>query len=321
MTSLHIVADSCCDMSDELKQRLGVVTVPFAMDLGDDQYLDDASLNLPGFKEAMARWHGRIGSAAPSPHSFFEAFKKTGAAFCLTISSKLSASNENARLAGELLEVDQNDTSNHMMPDDGTLEASGGISGGVPATTSGAASATTSGTASGLTKRVHIIDSLSASAGETLVAIKLRQLIDARFSELVIVQRIEQFIRGMKTYFVLESIDNLLKNGRLNRIAGTLTSLLHIKPLLGSDGQGQIKLFGQTRSRKQTIDKLVNTIANSGRATAGEHLVISHCDNPSLAEELAERIRGLYDFAEIVIVPTGGLSSVYADKAGVVIAY
>ncbi|HBT95819.1 MAG TPA: EDD domain protein [Coriobacteriia bacterium] len=294
MTFIPIVADSCCDMTDELKERLGVVTVPFGMDLGDTQYKDDAALNLPKFKEAMAKWHGRIGSAAPSPHSFYEAFKKTGAAFCLTISGKLSATNENAHLAAELLEADRESAGKATPPSSSDADCG---------------------------KRIHIVDSLSASAGETLVAIKLRQLIDARFSELVILQRIEQFIHGMKTYFVLENIDNLLKNGRLNRVAGTLTSLLHIKPLLGSDGQGQIKLFGQTRSRKQTINKLVNTIAHSGRATTGEHLVISHCDNPSLAEELAERIRGLYDFAEIVIVPTGGLSSVYADQEGVVIAY
>jgi fatty acid-binding protein DegV len=300
--SIQIIADSCCDMSDELKQRLGVLTVPFAMDLGDEQYTDDASLNLPKFKEAMAKWQGRIGTAAPSPHSFYEALKKTGAAFCLTISGKLSASNENAQLAVKMLEDEQLGAGVNDLPgSDGMSLAESGET--------------------GARRRVHIFDSLSASAGETLIAIKLRQLIDARLPELDIINHVESFTKGMKTYFVLESIDNLLKNGRLNRITGRLTSLLHIKPLLGSDGHGQIKLFGQTRGRKQTIEKLANTIAHSGRKTTGENLVISHCDNPSLAEELAERIRSLYDFADILIVPTGGLSSVYADKDGIVLAY
>jgi DegV family protein with EDD domain len=275
MSLIQIIADSCCDMSEELKSRLGILTIPFAMDLGEDKYRDDESLDLPKFKEAMSRWHGRIGSAAPSPHGFYEALKATGAKFCLTISGKLSASNENARLAAELLETDE----------------------------------------------VHIFDSLSASAGETLAAVKLRQLIDAKLSKLDIIARLEEFIKGMKTYFVLESVDNLLKNGRLNRITGTLTSLLHIKPLLGSDGHGQIKLFGQARGRKQIIEKLIATISHSGRKTSGENLVISHCDNLDLAEALAARARELHDFAEILIVPTGGLSSVYADKNGVILAY
>ncbi len=277
--SIHIIADSCCDMDDDLKQRLGIMTVPFEMDLGEDKYADDELLDLPKFKEAMAKWQGRIGTAAPTPHSFYEALKKTGAAFCLTISGKLSASNDNAHLAVNLLRSD-----NPL-------------------------------------SKVHVFDSLSATAGETLIALKLRQLIDERLPHLDIVERIEGFIKGMKTYFVLENIDNLLKNGRLPRVAGKLTTLLHIKPLMGSDGHGQIKLFGQTRSRKQTIIKLANTIANSGRKTAGELLVISHCDNPSLAEDLADHIRSSYDFSEILIVPTGGLSSVYADREGIVMAY
>lgn len=271
-----IVTDSCCDMSSELKERLGVVTVPFAMDLGCDHYTDDSSLNLEKFKEAVTRWQGRIGTAAPSPHSFYETLKKTGAAFCLTISSRLSASYENAQLAAKMLDGEH---------------------------------------------RVHVFDSLSASAGETLATIKLRQLIEENLSEVDIIGRLEQFIKGMKTYFVLESIDNLLKNGRLNRITGKLTSLLHIKPLLGADGHGQIKLFGQARGRKQIINKLLNTIAHSNRKITGETLVISHCDNPSLASELAEQVKLCYDFAEVLVVPTSGLSSVYADKDGIVMAY
>lgn len=64
----------------------------------------------------------------------------------------------------------------------------------------------------------------------------------------------------MKTYFVLENLDNLVKNGRMNKITGKILSLLHIRPILGSDGDGNIAFFTQARGQNQIIEKLADTI-------------------------------------------------------------
>jgi DegV family protein with EDD domain len=168
---------------------------------------------------------------------------------------------------------------------------------------------------------VHIFDSLSASAGETLVVREIHRLVQDNTPKPTIVAVVEKFIREMKTYFVLESVNNLLKNGRLGRITGKIISGLGINPIMGADGAGNIALFSHGRGRKQIIDRLVGTIAESGKNTADGSAVITHCDNIEFAAELAEAIHCRHQFKEVLVLPTGGLSSVYTDEKGIVMAF
>ncbi len=167
----------------------------------------------------------------------------------------------------------------------------------------------------------HVFDSKSASAGEVLVAVKIREMLSNGLPKEQIISAVNAFIDGMKTYFVLERYDNLLKNGRLNRITEKIISILHIKLVMGSDGNGNIALYAKPRGTKQMLDKLVALIKSSEKPTSGESMVISHCNNPSLAEQLKNAVKQHFDFKEIFIVPTGGISSLYADDKGIVMAF
>lgn len=168
---------------------------------------------------------------------------------------------------------------------------------------------------------VHVFDSKSASAGEVLVTLKIIDLINEGMQKSNIIAVVEQFINQMKTYFVLESIDNLQKNGRIGKIAGKLISVLNIKPIMGSDGDGNIALFSHARGQNQIIEKLTDTIENSGKDTKDERMVIAHCNNPGLAGKLADAITRRYQFNKILIVPMRGISSIYANDKGLVMAF
>ncbi|MDR0670949.1 MAG: DegV family protein [Oscillospiraceae bacterium] len=167
----------------------------------------------------------------------------------------------------------------------------------------------------------HIFDSKSASAGQTLVALKLHEILSQLRPKEEIIRTINRFIDNMKTYFVLERYDNLQKNGRLNRIAGSIASILNIKLLMGSDGNGNITLYAKLRGITKVLDRLLSLIEESGKDTTGEDVVIAHCNNPSLAQRLADAIKERFHFARIHIVPTGGLSSLYADDQGIIMAF
>ena len=168
---------------------------------------------------------------------------------------------------------------------------------------------------------VLVFDSKSASAGETLIAMKIRELIDRALPKESIISTVENFIKNMKTYFVLENYDNLLKNGRLHKITGTLIRILNIKLLMGSDGNGNIKLYAKPKGIKQMIESLLTLIRESGKNFAEEKLVISHCNNRKLADDIKAAVKARFGFKDIIIVPTGGLSSLYADNQGVIVAF
>lgn len=166
-----------------------------------------------------------------------------------------------------------------------------------------------------------IFDSKSASAGETLIAIKIYELTKAGLPKERIIETIYHFIDKMKTYFVLENYDNLQKNGRLSKAKGMLVQVLNIRLIMGADGNGEIALFEKCRGIKQMIQQLLSLIEKSGKETQNENLVISHCNNLSLAEQLTALIKERFHFKKIYVVPTGGLSSLYADDKGIVLAF
>jgi DegV family protein with EDD domain len=166
---------------------------------------------------------------------------------------------------------------------------------------------------------VHIFDSKSAAAGETLIALKIHELIRAGTPKDRIIDTVTRFINDMKTYFVFENYDNLQKNGRMSKITGSLVQMLNIKLIMGADGKGEIALFDKCRGTKQTLQRLLLLIENSGREP--DNLVITHCNNHSLAEQLTALIKKQFQFKSIYIIPTGGLSSLYADDKGLMFAF
>lgn len=168
---------------------------------------------------------------------------------------------------------------------------------------------------------VHVFDSKSASAGQTLIAVKLRELIANKLPKPQIIDSVNKFIDDMKTYFVIEKFDNLVKNGRMSALKGKIASVLNMKLLLGSDGAGKISLHAKARNTKQMLEKMVGFITESGRKTTGENLVISHVNNQSLAEQLASMVRERFDFKKIFIVPTRGTSTLYANDQGIIVAF
>ena len=104
-------------------------------------------------------------------------------------------------------------------------------------------------------KKIHIFDSESASAGETLIALMLRDRIDGGHSFEDIVAEMTAFIARMKTRFVLEDLSNLVKNGRISKVAGLLGGMLSLRPIMGDDGHGSIaaieKVRGTQNPKKQ----------------------------------------------------------------------
>ena len=168
---------------------------------------------------------------------------------------------------------------------------------------------------------IHVFDSKSASAGGTLVALKIRELVARGLPRPQIIESVNGFIDEMKTYLVLERFENLIKNGRLGALKGKIASVLNVKLLLGADGHGEIKLYSKVRGTKAMLEKMVSLISISGRKVEGENAVISHCNNQSLAEQLAGMIRQRFDFKEIFIIPTRGTASLYADNKGIILAF
>lgn len=167
---------------------------------------------------------------------------------------------------------------------------------------------------------VHVFNSCSASSGEVLTALKIQELAASGMPFKRVVREVEQFIYQMQTMFVLESLENLRKNGRLTKLQAVITGALKIKLYMGATPEGEICKLGQALTMKQALSKMVDKAAadpdHEGRVAA-----VCHCNCLERAFQVKEMIEAKCKFARILILEAGGITSVYANDGGIVLAY
>lgn len=167
----------------------------------------------------------------------------------------------------------------------------------------------------------HVFDSKSASAGQLLIVMKLRELISSGIEKMEIIKKVDDFIKKMKTFFVLENLDNMVKNGRMGKIAGLIAGVLNIRLVLRADGNGEIALFSKARGAQQSVIRLAETIGETCQDTKDRILAITHCNNIEQVNKLIGIVKEKYAFKQIVVAPTKGLSGMYANEGGIIIAF
>lgn len=168
-------------------------------------------------------------------------------------------------------------------------------------------------------KNIYIVDSESASAGETRIALKLFEMAESGMTFSAVVEAIEKFRNEQNTYFVLDNLETLRKNGRLSNVKALVASTLSIKPVMGAD-HGVIIQRGQTIGLKKAFVKMTDLIATELKNGKDKIVCISHCNCPERAETVKKLLEGKIECKDIVIQATGGISTLYANDGGVIIA-
>lgn len=167
-------------------------------------------------------------------------------------------------------------------------------------------------------KDILVVDSKSASCGETQIAYKIVELEEQGMPFHEITARIGEFVKGMNTYFVLENLDTLRKNGRLSGVKAFVASTLNIKPVMGAD-DGSIIQLGQGIGMKKALAKMADTAIEQAAEPEKKRLMITHCNNLKAAECVRRHIEEKLKFMETLILDTAGVSSMYANEGGVIL--
>ena len=167
-------------------------------------------------------------------------------------------------------------------------------------------------------KQIYVVDSRSASCGETQIAYKIAQWEEEGHTFEEITSGIEQFVDGMHTYFVLDNLETLRKNGRLSGVKALVASTLSIKPVMAGE-QGSIVQLGQSVGIKKALAKMVDHVIRDVSDPEKKCLMITHCNNPDRANSVKEQILAKVKFKDVLIMDTAGISSMYAIDGGVIV--
>lgn len=269
------------DLTKEDIEKYGVMFAPFKIEIDGIHFEDDENLDHEAFMEAMNSSKNAIATACPSPGEFKEIMEK------------------NLESDGIFVVVISKELSGSyesaMLARDLFLEEHPD-------------------------KKVHIINSKSAAAGQSNIFFELQKLISNGFDFEEIKNEITKFVDNMNTFFVLEDLGNLIKNGRMGKPAGFIANALSIKPVMRAN-DGEIELSEVSRGMKNSLNRMINSIEKYCKNTAGKRLVITHNRALERAYFVKESIKARYNFEDIKIIQNKGLSSAYAAEGGIVIAY
>ncbi|MCM1259146.1 MAG: DegV family protein [Roseburia sp.] len=273
-----IVIDSCGELTRELKEDGHYVNVPLEMDVNGYRIVDDESFDQLDFLKRVKESPVGPKSSCPSPERYMEAFEGEADHVYVVTLSKELSGSYNSAVLAKNLYEEEH----------------------------------------GDKKKIYVFNSRSASVGETLIGMKVQECEDLGCSFEETVEKVEKYISGQNTYFVLETLEVLRKNGRLSNLKAFVANALNIKPVMGSTPEGMICQLGNARGMNKALKQMVEDMLAKVRDTENKILAISHCNCPDRAEAVKADVEKLAKFKKIIVVDTAGISSMYASDGGVI---
>ena len=168
-------------------------------------------------------------------------------------------------------------------------------------------------------KNILVLDSKSASSGQLNIAMYIRELCDQGLEFDEICERAAAYRDRMNTYFVLDNLETLRKNGRLSGIKALVASTLSIKPVMAGTMDGRIEQIGQGIGIRKGLQKMADAVVRNVARPEEKTLMITHCNCPERAESVKRMVTSKVSVKDVVIMDTAGVSSMYANDGGVIV--
>ncbi len=168
-------------------------------------------------------------------------------------------------------------------------------------------------------KNILVIDSESASSGELNIALAIMSLYDQGLEFDQVSERILNMRDQQQTYFVIDSLEPLRKNGRLTGLQAFFATALNIKPVMGAD-HGVIVKLDQARGISRAFARMAELATKKAGKPEERVAVIAHCNCPDRAMQVREELEKRGSYSRIVVTETAGVATMYAGDGGVILA-
>jgi len=168
-------------------------------------------------------------------------------------------------------------------------------------------------------KFIHIFDSCTASVGEGVIVRKITELLDNGFKDMEVVEKVDEFIKNMNTYIILDKFDNLVKTGRINPMIAKVAGFMNLKPICSEQG-GEIKMLEKTRGFTKAKTRLAEIIRETTPDIAQRTMCITHVKALDKALALKDEMLRVINPKEIIIEESGGVTTTYGARGGLIVA-
>ena len=168
-------------------------------------------------------------------------------------------------------------------------------------------------------RRVCCLDSLSTGPEMVLIARRILELAQEGADFDAIEEKIRYYMGRTHLLFMLESVDNLAKNGRVSPLIAKAVGILGIRIVGKASDVGTLQQLHKCRGERKGLDALIQEMSDMG--FAGGRVSIAHVCNEALGYTVRERILEHWSTSDIEVTPTRGLCSFYAERGGVLVGF
>ncbi len=155
---------------------------------------------------------------------------------------------------------------------------------------------------------VHLVDSRSVSLGMGFLALRAAELAEAGWGAAAIAKELER-VRGQTGSFItVDTLEHLLRSGRVSRVQAWLGSLLDMKPILSIDRDGLVVAAARVRHRTAVLPRVLRLLdAALPRERRRLRLGVAHADTPELAEQVRRALRERFRPLDVIVAPVTGV--------------
>lgn len=167
---------------------------------------------------------------------------------------------------------------------------------------------------------VYVFDTLAGSIGHGIQVLRAAEFIQSGLSLKSILDRLNKIRDEMKFLILLDTLENIVKGGRLSRFQGSLAKLLSIKVIL-HNVEGKAEILEKVRGRSKSLQRTIELVGERCTDFSDRMIGITHVDNLLDAELLAAELENRFHPREILINEMGATIATYAGKAGLIVAF
>ena len=282
MSNIRIVTDSTADLAPELVERYGIKVVPLEVLVNGKTYKDKIDITNEEYYEVLNTASVLPTTSQPSPAAFAETYRE---------------------LAAEGAE--------HII----SIHISSELSGTYQSSVLAASLVTDNVT-------VHSFDSRTAAMGLGLIVVSAARLLEEGKSLEDVKARVKYMIQNVDLYFLLNSLDNLHKGGRIGKASHLFGSLLNIKPILNLS-DGEISAYEKVRGNKgnKAMERLIAILAEKIDPNRKVYCSVAYCDNLDIADYMVEKLKEKVDCDEFIYMQLGSVVSTHTGMGTVGLAF
>ena len=157
---------------------------------------------------------------------------------------------------------------------------------------------------------IRIIDTKAASMGEGILVMKAVEAKAAGQSLEQVVALIKSLVPKVKTYFLVDDLNHLMRGGRISKTAALMGSLVNIKPVIAVKGDGRLDSVAKVRGKKKAQTEVVRMTLED---IADPRVVIAYAgaDSQEVAQTLKDQLLASEQVNEVLILPLGPVISTH----------